>query len=59
VCRLVPHALLGLLVLFQPGAFASKTYFALAVAGMGYIQISNARQASMLLHSATAKAHAH
>ncbi|KAL4856846.1 Tuberculostearic acid methyltransferase UfaA1 [Chlorella vulgaris] len=57
--RLVPHALLGLLVLFQPGAFASKTYFALAVAGMGYIQISNARQASLLLHSATAKAHAH
>lgn len=32
--RLVPHALLGLLVLFQPGAFASWAYYLLALGGM-------------------------
>jgi len=30
----VPHALLGLLVLFQPGAFASWAYYFLALGGM-------------------------
>lgn len=30
----MPHALLGLLVLFQPGAFASWAYYLLALAGM-------------------------
>lgn len=41
--RLAPHALLGLLVLFQPGAFATTAYWALALLGMGYMNATNAR----------------
>ena len=57
--RLIPHALLGLLVLVQPGAFASRTYYCLAAGGMGYMNLLNARRAAALLDSPAGKLHAH
>ena len=58
--RLAPHALLGLLVLLQPGAFATTAYWALATGGMAYINATNARRALDLLAPAPpgAKPHA-
>lgn len=47
--RLVPHALLGLLVLCQPGAFATRTYWLLACGGMTYMNSTNARHGLDLL----------
>lgn len=47
--RLIPHALLGLLVLFQPGAFATRAYYLLALAGMTYMNFTNAKRAAALL----------
>lgn len=66
-CRLIPHALLGLLVLFQPGAFATRAYYVLAVLGMVYMNFTNAKRAAALLPGgvaallggAPAKPHAH
>jgi hypothetical protein len=55
----VPHALLGLLVLFQPAAFATRTYYVLAVAGMAYMSVTNGRRAVALLAPPASKAHAH
>lgn len=55
--RLVPHALLGLLVLFQPSAFATRAYYALAAGGMLYMNFANARRAAALLAAPAAKAH--
>lgn len=57
--RLVPHALLGLLVLLQPSAFATRTYYGLAVAGMAYMNANNARRAALLVGGPPAKPHAH
>ena len=56
--RLVPHALLGLLVLAQPGAFASWAYYLLAAGGMAYMNAVNAYRALDLLAPVPAgKAH--
>ncbi|PRW60674.1 cyclopropane-fatty-acyl-phospholipid synthase [Chlorella sorokiniana] len=56
--RLVPHALLGLLVLFQPGAFASWAYYFLALGGMAYMNVTNVRRAvDLLIPLPAGKAH--
>ncbi|PSC74866.1 cyclopropane-fatty-acyl-phospholipid synthase [Micractinium conductrix] len=47
--RLVPHALLGLLVLVQPGAFASRASYLLALSGMAYMTVLNGQRAATLL----------
>ncbi|KAL4447595.1 hypothetical protein ABPG75_004814 [Micractinium tetrahymenae] len=65
--RLIPHALLGLLVLFQPAAFASRAFYLLAVLGMLYMNFTNTKRAAALLPGgvaallggAPAKPHAH
>lgn len=47
--RLLPHVLLGLLVLLQPGAFASWTSWGLATGGMAYMNAVNLRRGLDLL----------
>lgn len=45
----MPHALLGLLVLVQPGAFASRASYLLALSGMAYMTVLNGQRAATLL----------
>lgn len=45
LCRLIPHAVLGLLLSVHPHAFASRAAYWLAVAGMVYMNARNAMHA--------------
>ncbi len=42
--RLLPHAAFAISVALTPSAFASRSYWLLAMAGMGYVNLQNVRR---------------
>lgn len=50
-CRLVPHAVMGAVVLINPAAFGSPLYYGMCLVGMAFTNWLNGHKALLLLRS--------